>query len=153
MNKVILMGRLVKEPEVRYSQGAEPIAVARYTLAVHRRFKRQGEPEADFINCVAFGKTGEFAEKYFKKGQLVAITGRLQVRSWDKDGERRYATEVIIEEQHFAESKKDSGEGKAAAAQSRPATAPNKPAKQMGLAEQEGFYPIDESVEDDDLPF
>ena len=153
MNKVILMGRLVKEPEVRYSQGAEPIAVARYTLAVNRRFKRQGEPEADFINCVAFGKTGEFAEKYFKKGQLVAITGRLQVRSWDKDGERRYATEVIIEEQHFAESKKDSGEGKAAAAQSRPATAPNMPAKQMGLAEQEGFYPIDESVEDDDLPF
>ena len=153
MNKVSLMGRLVKEPEVRYSQGAEPIAVARYTLAVNRRFKRQGEPEADFINCVAFGKTGEFAEKYFKKGQLVAITGRLQVRSWDKDGERRYATEVIIEEQHFAESKKDSGEGKAAAAQSRPATAPNKPAKQMGLAEQEGFYPIDESVEDDDLPF
>ena len=153
MNKVILMGRLVKEPEVRYSQGAEPIAVARYTLAVNRRFKRQGEPEADFINCVAFGKTGEFAEKYFKKGQLVAITGRLQVRSWDKDGERRYATEVIIEEQHFAESKKDSGEGKAAAAQSRPATAPNTPAKQMGLAEQEGFYPIDESVEDDDLPF
>ena len=153
MNKVILMGRLVKEPEVRYSQGAEPIAVARYTLAVNRRFKRQGEPEADFINCVAFGKTGEFAEKYFKKGQLVAITGRLQVRSWDKDGERRYATEVIIEAQHFAESKKDSGEGKAAAAQSRPATAPNKPAKQMGLAEQEGFYPIDESVEDDDLPF
>ena len=153
MNKVILMGRLVKEPEVRYSQGAEPIAVARYTLAVNRRFKRQGEPEADFINCVAFGKTGEFAEKYFKKGQLVAITGRLQVRRWDKDGERRYATEVIIEEQHFAESKKDSGEGKAAAAQSRPATAPNKPAKQMGLAEQEGFYPIDESVEDDDLPF
>ena len=150
---MILMGRLLKEPEVRYSQGAEPIAVARYTLAVNRRFKRQGEPEADFINCVAFGKTGEFAEKYFKKGQLVAITGRLQVRSWDKDGERRYATEVIIEEQHFAESKKDSGEGKAAAAQSRPATAPNKPAKQMGLAEQEGFYPIDESVEDDDLPF
>lgn len=153
MNKVILMGRLVKEPEVRYSQGTEPLAIARYTLAVNRRFKRQGEPEADFINCVAFGKTGEFAEKYFKKGQLVAITGRLQVRSWDKDGERRYATEVIIEEQHFAESKKDSGEGKAAAAQSRPATAPNKPAKQMGLAEQEGFYPIDESVEDDDLPF
>lgn len=153
MNKVILMGRLAREPEVRYSQGTEPLAIARYTLAVNRRFKRQGEPEADFINCVAFGKTGEFAEKYFKKGQMVAITGRLQVRSWDKDGERRYATEVIIEEQHFAESKKDSGEGKAAAAQSRPATAPNKPAKQMGLAEQEGFYPIDESVEDDDLPF
>ena len=68
MNKVILMGRLAREPEVRYSQGTEPLAIARYTLAVNRRFKRQGEPEADFINCVAFGKTGEFAEKYFKKG-------------------------------------------------------------------------------------
>lgn len=153
MNKVILMGWLTRAPEVRYSDGADPLAVARYTLAVNRRMKKNGEQDADFIPCVAFGKTGEFAEKYFKKGQLVAITGRLQVRSWDKDGERRYATEVIIEEQHFAESKKDSGEGKAAAAQSRPATAPNKPAKQMGLAEQEGFYPIDESVEDDDLPF
>ena len=146
MNKVILMGRLTKEPEVRYSDGAEPLTVARYTLAVNRRFKKE---EADFIPCVAFGKAGEFAEKYFKKGQLVAITGRLQVRSWDKDGERRWTTEVIIEEQHFAESKaakqgrKDTGEGKPAA----------QTGKQIGLAEQEGFYPIDESVEDDDLPF
>lgn len=150
MNKVILMGRLVRSPEVRYSQGAEPIAVARYTLAVNRRFKRKNEPEADFIPCVAFGKAGEFAEKYFKKGQLVSIVGRLQVRSWDKDGERRWSTDVIVEEQYFAESK-------AAAEQNRPAAAQSKPAaqtgKQMGLAEQEGFYPIDESVEDDDLPF
>ena len=158
MNKVILMGRLAREPEVRYSQGGEPIAVARYTLAVNRRFKRQGEPEADFINCVAFGKTGEFAEKYFKKGQMVSVVGRLQVRSWDdNEGKKRWTTEVIVEEQHFAESKKDSGEGKAAAEQSRPAAAQSKPAaqngKQMGLAEQEGFYPIDETVEDDDLPF
>ena len=82
MNKVILMGRLVKEPDVRYSKGPEPLAVARYTLAVNRRFKRQGEPEADFINCVAFGKLGEFAERYFTKGQMISITGRLQVRSW-----------------------------------------------------------------------
>ena len=146
MNKVILMGRLTRSPEVRYSQGSEPVAVARYTLAVNRRFKRQGEPEADFINCVAFGKTGEFAEKYFKKGQLVAITGRLQVRSWDKDGERRYATEVIIEEQHFAESK-------AAAEQGRKDTGEGKAAKENGQAPADGFYPIDESVEDDDLPF
>lgn len=153
MNKVILMGRLARDPEVRYSQGSEPLAIARYTLAVNRRMKKNGEQEADFINCVAFGKSGEFAEKYFRKGQLVAVTGRLQVRSWDKDGERRYATEVIIEEQHFAESKKDSGEGKAAAEQSRPAAASNKPAKQMGLADSPGFYPIDETVEDDDLPF
>lgn len=177
MNKVILMGRLVKEPEVRYSQGTEPLAIARYTLAVNRRFKRQGEPEADFINCVAFGKTGEFAEKYFKKGQMVAITGRLQVRSWDKDGERRWSTDVIVEEQYFAEGKHDSeknGGSKPAPEQNRPVAAQSKPAaqtgKQMGLAEQEGFYLSepqaaapegwfavqtsgDESVEDDDLPF
>lgn len=169
MNKVILMGRLTRSPEVRYSQGAEPVAVARYTLAVNRRFKRKDEPgctakkdaggeadfakqsaeRADFIPCVAFGKSGEFAEKYFRKGQLVAVTGRLQVRSWDKDGEKRWTTEVVIEEQYFAESKKDSGEGKPAA-QSKPAA---QTGKQMGLAEQKGFYPIDESVEDDDLPF
>ena len=147
MNKVILMGRLTRSPEVRYSQGAEPVAVARYTLAVNRRFKRKDEPEADFIPCVALGESGEFAEKYFRKGQLVGVIGRLQVRSWeDKEGKKRWSTDVIVEEQYFAESK-------AAAEQSRPAAAPNKPAKQMGLAEQEGFYPIDESVEDDDLPF
>ncbi len=147
MNKVILMGRLTREPEVRYSDGAEPLAVARYTLAVNRRFKKD---EADFVPCVAFGKAGEFAEKYFKKGQLVSIIGRLQVRSWDKDGERRWSTDVIVEEQYFAESK-------AAAEQNRPAAAQSKPAaqtgKQMGLAEQEGFYPIEETIEDDDLPF
>ena len=155
MNKVILMGRLVKDPEVRYSQVGEPIAVARYTLAVNRRTKKNGETEADFINCVAFGKSGEFAEKYFKKGQMVAIVGRMQVRSWDKDGERRWSTEVVVEEQYFAESKRDSeknGESKPAE-QGRPAAAQEKPAKQMGLAEQEGFYPIDETIEDDDLPF
>ena len=147
MNKVILMGRLAREPEVRYSQGTEPLAIARYTLAVNRRFKRQGEPEADFINCVAFGKTGEFAEKYFKKGQMVSVVGRLQVRSWDdNEGKKRWSTDVIVEEQYFAESK-------AAAEQNRPAAASNKPAKQMGLADSPGFYPIDESIEDDDLPF
>lgn len=151
MNKVILMGRLVRDTETRYSDGAEPLAVARYTLAVNRRFKKD---EADFINCVAFGKTGEFAEKYFKKGQLVAIVGRLQVRSWDKDGERRRTTEVIVEEQYFAESKAAAEQGrKPAPEQNRSAAASNKPAKQIGLAEQEGFYPIEESIEDDDLPF
>lgn len=156
MNKVILMGRLAREPEVRYSQGTEPLAIARYTLAVNRRFKRQGEQEADFIPCIAFGKAGEFAEKYFRKGQLVGVIGRLQVRSWDKDGERRWSTDVIVEEQYFAEGKHDSeknGGSKPASEQSRPAAAPNKPAKQMGLAEQEGFYPIEETLEDDDLPF
>ena len=157
MNKVILMGRLAREPEVRYSQGAESLAIARYTLAVNRRFKRQGEPEADFINCVAFGKTGEFAEKYFKKGQMVSVVGRLQVRSWDdNEGKKRWSTDVIVEEQYFAEGKHDSeknGGSKPASEQSRPAAASNKPAKQMGLADSPGFYPIDESIEDDDLPF
>lgn len=139
MNKVILMGRLTRSPEVRYSQGAEPLAVARYTLAVNRRFKRKDEPEADFIPCVAFGKSGEFAEKYFKKGQMVSIVGRLQVRSWeDNEGKKRWTTEVIVEEQYFAESKKNSN-----------AAAP----KEGGQAPADGFYPIDESVEDDDLPF
>lgn len=156
MNKVILMGRLTRSPEVRYSQGAEPVAVARYTLAVNRRFKRKDEPEADFIPCVAFGERGEFAEKYFRKGQLVAVTGRLQVRSWeDNEGKKRWTTEVIVEEQYFAESKKNSN-----------AAAP----KEGGQAPADGFYPSepqaaapegwfavqtsgDESVEDDDLPF
>ena len=87
MNKVILMGRLTKNPEVRYSQSADPLAVARYTLAVNRRFRREGEPDADFINVVAFGKQGEFAEKYFKKGQMVSVVGRLR-RSDDQDGKK-----------------------------------------------------------------
>ena len=138
MNKVILMGRLTRSPEVRYSQSSEPVAVARYTLAVNRRFKRKDEPEADFIPCVALGKSGEFAEKHFRKGQLVGVIGRLQVRSWeDKEGKKHWTTEVIIEEQHLAESKNSQ------------AAAP----KEGGQAAADGFYPIDESVEDDDLPF
>lgn len=145
MNKVILMGRLTRDPEVRYSQGAEPLAIARYSLAVNKRFKRQGEPDADFIPCVAFGKQGEFAERYFRKGQMVSVVGRLQVRNWeDNEGKKRITTEVVVEEQYFAESKAAS-QGNT---QSAPATAPKK-ADDMG----DGFYPIDESIEDDDLPF
>ena len=109
MNKVILMGRLTRDPEVRYSQGAEPLAVARYSLAVNKRFKRQGEPDADFIPCVAFGKNGEFTERYFRKGQLVSVVGRLQVRNWEDDeGRKRVTTEVVVEEQYFADSKNKS---------------------------------------------
>ena len=153
MNKAVLVGRLTRDPEVRYSQGDNTTAVARYTVAVDRRFKRDGEPTADFIPCVVFGRSAEFAEKYFKKGQMVSIVGRLQVRSWeDNEGKKRWSTDVIVEEQYFAESKKENGESKHAE-QSRSAAAQNKPAKQMGLAEQEGFYPIDETIEDDDLPF
>jgi len=128
MNKVILMGRLVREPETRYTQGPEPITVTKYTLAVNRKFKRQGETDADFINCVAFGKAGEFAEKYFTKGLQVAVGGRMQVRNWeDKEGRKRVSTDVIVEEQFFADKKKEK-------------------------IEEEGFYPVDESM-DEDLPF
>lgn len=106
INKVILMGRLVKDPEVRYTQAATPTAVCKYTLAVNRKFKRDGEPDADFINCVGFGKTGEFAEKYFRKGQLVSVIGSLRVRNWDNaDGVKQWTTEIVLEDQYFAESK------------------------------------------------
>ncbi|WP_058486060.1 single-stranded DNA-binding protein [Defluviitalea phaphyphila] len=146
MNKVILMGRLTRDPEIRYSQGAEPIAVTRYTLAVNRRYRREGEPDADFINIVAFGKSGEFAEKYFKKGQMVAVVGRLQVSSWeDQEGKRRWSTDVIAEEQHFAESKASfAAHQNNAPSQNQTTPLQNHP---------EGFYPIDENLEDEDLPF
>ena len=106
MNKAVLLGRLTKDPEIRYSQSAEPMCIAKYTLAVNRRFKRQGEPDADFIPCIAFGKAGEFAEKYFKKGMQICVSGRIQTRNYDKDGTKVYVTEIVIEEQDFAESKK-----------------------------------------------
>ncbi len=107
MNKVILMGRLTRDPEIRYSQGEQSTAVARYTIAVDRRFRRDGDEQtADFINCVAFGRQGEFAEKYFRKGIKIAITGRIQSGSYtNKDGQRVYTTDVVVEEQEFAESK------------------------------------------------
>lgn len=106
MNKVILMGRLTRDPEVRYTQGDNAMAIARYSLAVDRRFKRDGEPDADFINCVAFGKSGEFAEKYLKKGTKIAVVGRIQTGSYtNKDGQKVYTTDVVVEEQEFAESK------------------------------------------------
>ena len=108
MNKVILMGRLTRDPEVRYSQGEASMAVARYTLAVDRRQARNNSNEqtADFINCVAFGRAGEFAERYFRKGTKIAVTGRIQTGSYtNKDGVRVYTTDIVVEEQEFAESK------------------------------------------------
>jgi single-strand DNA-binding protein len=106
MNKVILMGRLTRDPEVRYSGGDNATAVARYSLAVDRRFKRDNEPSADFINCVGFGKTAEFAEKYFRKGMRICVVGRIQTGSYtNRDGQKVYTTDVVVEEQEFAESK------------------------------------------------
>ena len=115
MNKVILMGRLTRDPEIRYTQGDNSICIARYTLAVDRRFNRNAGNDgnnADFIPCVAFGKSGEFAERYLKKGTKMAITGRIQTGSYtNKDGVKVYTTEVVIEDQEFAESKNASGGG------------------------------------------
>lgn len=106
MNKVILIGRIVRDVEVRYSQGATPMAVAKYTLAVDRRFKKDGEPAADFINCVAFGKNGEFAEKYLSKGTKIAVEGHWQTGSYkNKDGNTVYTNDCVIDSQEFCESK------------------------------------------------
>ncbi len=106
MNKVILMGRLTRDPEVRYTQGDKPTAVARYTLAVNRTYKRQGEPDADFINCVVFGHGAEFAEKYFRQGLRIIISGRIQTGSYtNRDGAKVYFTNIVVESQEFAESK------------------------------------------------
>ena len=113
MNKVILMGRLTRDPEVRYTQGDNPLAIARYSLAVDRRQARSNngdEQTADFINCVAFGRTAEFAERYLRKGTKIAVTGRIQTGSYtNKDGVKVYTTEVVIEDHEFCESRNSSG--------------------------------------------
>ena len=151
MNKVTLLGRLTKDPEMRYSQSAEPIAVTKYGIAVNRRSKREGEPDADFFNCTVFGKAAEFAEKYFKKGQMVAIVGRLQNRSWDdpQTGQKRYATDVVVEDQHFAESRASfearAGSGAGAPRQETQST--------QQFYEPDGFSAIAESIDDEELPF
>ena len=146
MNKVILMGRLTRDPEVRYSQGENALAIARYTLAVDRRFNRNNdENTADFINCVAFGKAAEFAEKYYHKGIKIAVTGRIQTGSYtNKDGVRVYTTEVVIEEQEFAESKSNAsaGGGGYNADTNRPEP----------IAAGDGFMNIPDGI-DEELPF
>ena len=109
MNRVIMIGRLARDPEIRYSQGANTTCVAKYTLAVDRKFKQEGQPNADFINCIAFGKLGEFAEKYLHKGVKIAVVGRIQTGSYkNKDGNTVYTTDVVVEEQEFCESKSQS---------------------------------------------
>ncbi len=144
MNKVILMGRLTRDPEVRYSQGEQSTAVARYTLAVDRRFKRDSDQTADFIQCVAFGRAGEFAEKYFRKGMKIAVTGRIQTGSYtNRDGQKVYTTDVIIEEQEFAESKNANSGGSGYAPADRPS-----PANAVG----DGFMNIPGGI-DEELPF
>lgn len=150
MNKAILMGRLTKEPELRYSSNGS-MAICSFTIAVNRNFVKQGEErQADFIPVVAFGKTGEFCSKYFHKGQQVAIVGRIQTRTWDdNDGKKHYATEVIAEEAHFADSKRQDGAG------------PSKPytdSSNSGGGDSDSRMPVSEGgfrtkEDDDDLPF
>ena len=145
MNKVILMGRLTRDPEVRYSQGEQATAIARYTLAVDRRFRREGDQQtADFIGCVAFGRQGEFAEKYLRKGTKIAITGRIQTGSYtNKDGQKVYTTDVVVEEQEFAESKAAS-EGNGGFT---PADRPS-----PSVVAGDGFMNIPDGI-DEELPF
>ena len=149
MNKVILMGRLVADPEIRYSQGAEPTCIARYRLAVDRKYKKDGEQTADFINCVAFGRNGEFAEKYLHKGTKILAIGRIQTGSYtNNDGQKVYTTDVVVEEQEFAESKNAaSGGGFDGGMGYTPA---ERPAPSMAAGD--GFMNIPDGT-DDELPF
>lgn len=159
MNKVILMGRLTRDPIVRYSSGENPQAVARYTLAVDRRFRRQNDDQtADFISCVAFGRQGEFAEKYLHQGTKIVVSGRLQTGSYTKnDGTRVYTTDVVIEEQDFAESKSVSSENAASyqPPQGAPSPAPAQASGGSGsapAADPDGFMNIPDGI-DEELPF
>lgn len=141
MNVVILMGRLTRDPEVRYSQGAESMAIARYTLAVDRGYKaKEGETSADFISCVAFGKRAEFAEKYFRQGTKIAITGRIQTGSYtNKEGRKVYTTDVLVNTQEFAGSRNE-------------AQASEPQGKTMPETDKDGFMNIPDGI-DEELPF
>ncbi len=146
MNKVILMGRLTRDPEIRYSQGVNSTAVGKYSLAVDRRFKREGEPDADFFNCTVFGKQAEFAEKYLRQGTKILVTGRIQNDNYtNKEGQKVYSVQIMVEEQEFAESKNSGGnnDGGYTQVSSRPA-----PSAIAG----DGFMNIPGGVEDE-LPF
>ena len=144
MNKVVLMGRLTREPDVRYIQGENPMAIARYTLAVDRRFRRDNDQQtADFISCVAFGRNGEFAEKYLHQGTKIVAEGRIQTGSYtNKEGNKVYTTEVVVENQEFAESK-----ASAAGGNENANTHPAQP------VDADGFMNIPDGVEDIGLPF
>ena len=137
MNKVILMGRLTDDPKIEWTRSENSKKYATYTLAVNRRYKKQGQPDADFVNCIAWGFNAEFAEKYMKKGVMFEVVGRLNISSWnDNEGKKHWKTVVIVDESYFTG---DKGTGSCSEKQTGPS--------------QDGFYPIDESVEDDDLPF
>lgn len=147
MNKVILMGRLTRDPEVRYSSGENALAIARYTLAVDRRFHKDNEASADFIACVAFGKGGEFAEKYLRQGTKIVVTGRIQTGSYtNREGQKVYTTEVVVEDQEFAESKAASQNNSQTSTGSRQQPPPPMP------TDKDGFMQIPDGI-DEELPF
>lgn len=147
MNKVILMGRLTRDPEVRYSSGENALAIARYTLAVDRRFRKDNEASADFIGCVAFGKGGEFAEKYLRQGAKIVVTGRIQTGSYtNREGQKVYTTEVVVEDQEFAESKAASQNNSQTSAGNRQQPPPPMP------TDKDGFMQIPDGI-DEELPF
>ena len=143
MNKVQLVGRLTRDPEIRYSQGENATATARFSVAVNRRFKNaEGNYDADFINCVAFGKSAEFVEKYFKKGMAIGLTGRIQTGSYiNKDGQKVYTTDVVVEETEFVESKGASNTDNSNSSRPTPSAANNN-----------DFMSIPDGV-DEELPF
>ena len=146
MNLVILKGRLTRDPETRYSQGSTPIATAKYCLAIDRKFKREGEASADFINCVAFGKQGEFAEKYLRQGMQILVKGRIHTGSYiNKDGKKVSTTDVVVEEHEFCESKGSSQNNN---------PTPNVQAGKspFGPADNEGFMSVPDNI-DEEVPF
>lgn len=141
MNRVILMGRLTRDPDIRYTSGENSMAVARYTLAIDRTTKKQDEQSADFISCVAFSKAAEFAEKYFRQGMRVLVSGRLQTSSYtNREGQKIYTTDVILDSQEFADSKGDSTEAK------------DKGRREANV-DADGFMNIPDGVDDEGLPF
>lgn len=145
MNKVLLMGRLTRDPEIRYAAGDDKMCIARYTLAVDRRFKQDERQNADFIGCVAFGRAAEFAEKYFRQGTKIAIVGRIQTGSYtNREGHKVYTTEVVIEDQEFAESK--------AAAAGNTGNATGQQAAPPPVTDENGFMNIPDGI-DEELPF
>ena len=139
MNKVNLIGRLTRDPDVRYTQGDSPMTIAKFSLAVPRKIKQENQPDCDFINCVSFGKSAEFAERYFRKGIKIAVTGRIQTGNYtNKDGVKVYTTDVIVEEQEFCESKNTNQQ------ESRP--------QQQSMVNSDGFMNIPDEI-DEELPF
>lgn len=139
MNKVILMGRLTRDPEIRWTQGQNQSCIARYTMAVDRRYSAEGQQSADFISCVAFGKSAEFAEKYLKQGIKIVITGRIQTGRYEKNGKKIYTTDVVVEEQEFAESKSAKN-------------ANNPSCDEQSQEDEDGFVTIADGI-DEQLPF